>query len=631
MPKIRNKRYLTFNRLIMESVSAQIVVTLSVLFLIGFILWGSWYAGLIPLAGFLIAQSVNVGAKLARDNREGKRRCRLGSGHIAILGWDETAPGILKKNMREDKRIVVLSAVRTEHIRRELEAANIGRSRRLFLFNGNYGDGDELRGLSPDKAARLYLLGDAGDPSRDSKNIEAAVKILEILGDAPPQRAIDCFFHIYDLYIFNMMQGSDYFSEADRRYLNIRLFNFYEEWAQRLWSHLPDEAGARPYPALAYDAERLARRGAVHLVIAGFGKMGQALAIEAIRVCHYANGAKTRITVVDTDVAREKDKFVSHFSICDETGRCMLHDVDIDFVADSLESPRTNAFLKALYRDEKQISTVAICFSDVDKALSAALALPVEIKKSDIPILIRQEGHTGLRALKERFEETRNADGVHIWKNIHYFGGLDEYVHDESGNERMAMLLNAVYTMHVLAPEELDAAIADCREQDIESLEAYFWANQQEAFRWSSRYRAAALIERLRGFGYTLSGAGSARGEEAAFLTLPDLDGRGVKRMIDDLRRETIFPKETVDRLAEAGHDRWWAERVLAGWEHAPATDRENLRHTDLRPYGELPPESREKDILVAALIPWLAKSCGWELERTGVPHMVAGREKATV
>ena len=618
MPKIRNRSYLTFNRLIKESVSAQIVVTLSVLFLVGFLLWGSWYAGLIPLAGFLIAQSVNVGSKLARDNREGKRRCWLGSGHTALLGWDETAPGILKKNMGADNRIVVLSSVRTEHIRRELEAANIGRNRRLFLFNGNYGDEDEIRGLSPDKAARLYLLGDAGDPSRDSKNIETAVKILEILGETPPQRAIDCFFHIYDLYIFNMMQGSDYFSEADRRYLNIRLFNFYEEWAQRLWSYLPDGVAERPYPPLAYDAERLARGGNVHLVIAGFGKMGQALAVEAIRVCHYANGATTRITVIDTDVARERDKFTSCFSICDEAGRRLLHDVDIDFVADSLESPRTNAFLKALYRDEKQIPTVAICFSDVDKALSAALALPVEIKKSDIPVLIRQEGHTGLRALKERFEETRNADGVHIWKNIHYFGGLDEYVHDESDNERMAMLLNAVYKAHVLAPEALDAAIADCREQDMQSLEAYFWANQEETFRWSSRYRAAALVERLRGFGYPLRGPGGAEGAGAAFRMLPDLDGRGVKRMIGDLRRGTTFPKETVDRLAEAEHDRWWSERVLAGWEHAPATDREHLRHADLRPYGELPPESREKDILVAALIPWLAKTCGWALGGVG-------------
>ena len=57
---------------------------------------------------------------------------------------------------------------------------------------------------------------------------------------------------------------------------------------------------------------------------------------------------------------------------------------------------------------------------------------------------------------------------------------------------------------------------------------------------------------------------------------------------------------------------------MLAGWEHAPETDRENLRHADLRPYAELSPESREKDILVATLIPWLATSCGWALDGAG-------------
>lgn len=607
MPKIRSRGYLTFNRLIKESVSAQIAAALAGLFIVGFILWGSWYAGLIPLAGFFIAQSVNIGARLARDGREGKRRCWLGGGYTAILGWDETAPGILRKNMGEDGRIVVLSSIPTERIRKELAAADIGRNRRLFLYNGNYGDEEEIAGLSPDRAARLYILGDADDPSRDSRNIETAVKILDFLGTTPPPHAIDCFFHIYDLYIFNMMQGSDYFSESDRKYLNIRLFNFHEEWAQRLWSTIPEDGDEHLFPALAYAPDRLARGDAVHLVIAGFGRMGQALAVEAIRVCHYANGAKTKITVIDTDVERERDAFVSHFPAFDETGRCTLRDIDIEFVADSLESPRTTAFLKTLYRDDRQMTTVVICFSDVDRAMSAALALPVEIKKSEIPVLIRQEGHTGLRALKERFDESRNIDGVQIWKNIHYFGGLDEYVHDETQNERLAMLLNALSRMHDLDSVALDAAITDAREQKCGSLEEYFWARQKETFRWSSRYRAAALVERLRGFGWTFRSSGCGA---RIFRIAPDFDARAAERVIEDMARSGVFQEETVERFAEAEHDRWQAERILAGWEYAPQTDRENLKHADLKPYADLSPETRMKDILVARMLPGLIRSC---------------------
>lgn len=53
-----------------------------------------------------------------------------------------------------------------------------------------------------------------------------------------------------------------------------------------------------------------------------------------------------------------------------------------------------------------------------------------------------------------------------------------------------------------------------------------------------------------------------------------------------------------IEALAEAEHNRWCAERLLAGW--APARDgaRDNVRwlHPDLRPWAALGEEAREKD-----------------------------------
>jgi hypothetical protein len=53
-----------------------------------------------------------------------------------------------------------------------------------------------------------------------------------------------------------------------------------------------------------------------------------------------------------------------------------------------------------------------------------------------------------------------------------------------------------------------------------------------------------------------------------------------------------------IEALAETEHNRWSAERLLAGW--APAGDRarDNARrlHPDLRPWAELGEEAREKD-----------------------------------
>ncbi|NCC56701.1 MAG: hypothetical protein EOM17_03650 [Synergistales bacterium] len=587
----------TFNRLMRESLFVQMLVILVLLFILVFSLWGFWYAGVIPLAGLFLTKGFTLGNKLFAEGREGRRRFRMKGGHAVILGWDKTGPGILRRSLEENDRALVFSSLGTGNILSDMAAANIRPDKKLFLYNGNYADGDELNELSLESASRLYILGDAGDPSRDSRNIETAVTILDILEKTSPSTPLDCFFQAYDLHIFNMMQGSDFFAKADRRQLNLRLFNFYEEWARRLWSFLPED-GEAAYPPLAYDPQRLSEGGNVHLVIAGFGTMGQALAVQAIRICHYANGAKTRITAIDRDMERKKEEFVRCFPILDENGQCVLHDVEMNCIATSLESPEIRRFLKQTAADEKQLPTVAVCFSDVDGSLSAALSLPLEIKKSRIPVLIRQEGHTGLRALKRRFEESRDTEGAPLWSNIHYFGGLDEYFHDGESTERSAMFLNALYHVDALSKDELDTSVAEARKRGFGSLEAYFWAELDEKFRWSNRYQAAALVERLRVFGCALPYAGTRKREvfpiDAAF------DGAKAKRKVEEIVRDAPFTGKRREQFAEAEHDRWWAERTLAGWEYADATDRENLKHADLRPYDELPPETRRKDLLVA-------------------------------
>lgn len=53
-----------------------------------------------------------------------------------------------------------------------------------------------------------------------------------------------------------------------------------------------------------------------------------------------------------------------------------------------------------------------------------------------------------------------------------------------------------------------------------------------------------------------------------------------------------------IEVLAEAEHNRWCAERLLAGWAPAGEGTRDNLRrlHPDLRPWAVLGEEAREKD-----------------------------------
>jgi len=53
-----------------------------------------------------------------------------------------------------------------------------------------------------------------------------------------------------------------------------------------------------------------------------------------------------------------------------------------------------------------------------------------------------------------------------------------------------------------------------------------------------------------------------------------------------------------TERLAQAEHNRWSADRLLSGWAPSGAGARDNVRrlHPDLRPWGALSEEAREKD-----------------------------------
>lgn len=59
-----------------------------------------------------------------------------------------------------------------------------------------------------------------------------------------------------------------------------------------------------------------------------------------------------------------------------------------------------------------------------------------------------------------------------------------------------------------------------------------------------------------------------------------------------------------IEALAEAEHNRWCADRLLAGWSPAGDAARDNARrlHPDLRPWGALGEEAREKDRAAAGM-----------------------------
>jgi hypothetical protein len=62
--------------------------------------------------------------------------------------------------------------------------------------------------------------------------------------------------------------------------------------------------------------------------------------------------------------------------------------------------------------------------------------------------------------------------------------------------------------------------------------------------------------------------------------------------------------------------------RLANGWHFGEVRDNERLLHPDIRPFDQLPPETREKDAQMVRLIPELLASAGYRVVRFPTPGM---------
>lgn len=112
---------------------------------------------------------------------------------------------------------------------------------------------------------------------------------------------------------------------------------------------------------------------------------------------------------------------------------------------------------------------------------------------------------------------------------------------------------------------------------DPPSASTTLWDNLPESSRRANRRAADHIWTKLEAVGYRVDQRARA---------LPHLVDRGARLEEADIR----------SALARLEHDRWWADRVVDGWQYGPARDNAARVHPDLRPFEALDNESRSKD-----------------------------------
>ena len=222
------------------------------------------------------------------------------------------------------------------------------------------------------------------------------------------------------------------------------------------------------------------------------------------------------------------------------------------------------------------MTSIAVCLDGDVVALDVAMRLAATVRGKDIPVAVRMSRPDGLTTLV-----TQNTTPSKSGRRLRAFGWLDEdgvaRLLDEDVREQMAKIVQVNFVK--LATSQGRQAALDEAVRNWDEL-------VNEDYKESNRQQVDHMEIKLRAVGRAMVDAG-------------------------DPPEEAPFTDTEIELLAEMEHARWMAERVLAGWTHAPAPKNEAKRtNPNMVAWDELPAlqNIKEYDLDAVKSIPQLVE-----------------------
>ena len=384
----------------------------------------SWLVGMV-LYGFVAGAVANAFAGRKDKIDAGEVRYRFRD-HGVVIGWDFQGVAAVRQLFKvwEPEEVVVLSEQPAESIRSALAAELDSKTlRNVYVCRGSAGVEDDLRSLCVHRAKAVVILGDQNDGNNDAGNMGTSLLIREEIKRAEIKRPgtanpVHIYVDISDIYARRAMRRG----LEDDKGSHVRLVNFFEDAASELFSSFDwrKEGGARPI--------RWRREAGVthaHLVISGFGQMGQALVRKA--VSHMGAGPGVdRITVFSTDAAATT-RFRGAFPLD------RLFNVSVEFVPNDIADPAVAARVGEIARDTSAAVTLAVCADTPDEALATFSSLPQTLRHASIRVLVEQRrpsmpsstSESGQTSIDECIRIYLQKTGFH---DVTFFGYTDRYL-----------------------------------------------------------------------------------------------------------------------------------------------------------------------------------------------------------
>lgn len=467
-------------------------------------------------------------------------------GHVVVCGAGRKGVQLVSE-FRTDHRVVVIESDPTSS-----EIATC-RDFGATVITGDATEDSVLDRAGVHHAAYLFTVCD-----NDGVNVEVAVKAYQKIRKDPARlpRILKCYVHIIDLRLCALFKQHKIFTET-RDQFDARVFNVYENSARMLQKKYPmDRGGIGPKDMRT-----------VHLIVVGFGRMGESIVIQAARYGHYANGKSIHITVIDQSARKKEKNFISRYP--QFYGACTC-----EFIESDIDDPDTIQNIRNWMEDSRFLTTVVIKLDRDSFSLSCALSLcndQLRHDKTDVPILVGMIEETGLTTL------LKDSDDGSWGSGIRPFGLLDKSCSRKTIlNEDLDGLARAIHEDYLNACVKAGESLGDrpaLRE----------WKDLGHAYQNENRRQADHIEIKLRALG--------AQAVSTAETREQDFD----------------FSDEEIECLSRMEHQRWCAGIYLSGNDTS-----------FLMPWESLPEHIRQRNRDTVGKIPEILKRQGLTIVRSG-------------
>lgn len=485
------------------------------------------------------------------------------SNYRIVVGGHSAVPSLARKLVEKYKsdKLVIFTSRDILSFRREVESClEESQKERVIFYHGYRNSEEDLKHLhvTRDNLKAIYILGESRvhgeeETSHDTLNMTCLDIMNKIRGDE--KERIDCyvfFEHQTTSVIFQKFANNEKYHS-----LNFIPYNFYELQAQKAigWSVFlkKEKKQEKPLRLDRFGADVVNADKHVHMVIIGMSKMGQALGLEAIRVCHYPNFAqaqmqyeyanekgkahnakklmerrRTKITFIDCNMKEILNSFKCRYGrLLDEVqwsyvdydyplksqshplrdnNQKIVPDIELEFVNGRIQAEKVIEHLKTISSDRSSVLTIASCLSKSNLSIASILCLPKDVLEK-AEIMIYQPDST---KLVESISINEDAD------NVKAFGEISQAVDLEHIDtlETMAKRVNNVY----VKKQVLDnISLSDFSEKEMIRFEKengnlcekawivkekcvvcnYKLKVMTESRRWANRYHASAIWQKV--------------------------------------------------------------------------------------------------------------------------------------